>query len=32
MKVGPEIVTDNLVFGYDTGHPIADNTTSTRFC
>tara|TARA_R110001606_G_scaffold289202_1_gene437228 strand:+ start:464 stop:1588 length:1125 start_codon:yes stop_codon:yes gene_type:complete len=30
-SAGPEIVTDNLVFGYDTGYPIADNTTSTRF-
>ena len=28
---GPNIVTDNLVFGYDTGYGIADNTTATRF-
>ncbi len=28
---GPNIVKDNLVFGYDTGHGVADNETSTRF-
>jgi hypothetical protein len=28
---GPNIVTDNLVFGYDTGYGVADNTTATRF-
>ena len=28
---GPNIVTDNLVFGYDTGHGIANNNTATRF-
>ena len=31
MKVGPEIVTDNLVFGYDTGYPSATNAQSLRF-
>ena len=30
-SAGPDITTDGLVFGYDTGHPIANNTTSTRF-
>ena len=28
---GPNIVKDNLVFGYDTGYGVADNTTTTRF-
>mgnify|MGYP001595838367 CR=1 FL=1 len=28
---GPNIVTDGLVFGYDTGYGVADNTTATRF-
>ena len=28
---GPKIVTDGLVFGYDTGYPISDNDTATRF-
>ena len=28
---GPNIVTDNLVFGYDTGYGVADIETSTRF-
>ena len=31
MKVGPEIVTDNLSFGYDTGYPSATNAQSLRF-
>jgi hypothetical protein len=31
MYTGPHIVNDNLVFGYDTGYGIANNTTSTRF-
>ena len=31
MKVGPEIVTDNLVFGYDIGYPSATNAQSLRF-
>ncbi len=28
---GPNIIKDNLVFGYDTGYGVADNNTSTRF-
>ena len=28
---GPNIVRDGLVFGYDTGHGVADNNTPTRF-
>ena len=28
---GPGVVNDGLVFGYDTGHPISDNTTNNRF-
>ena len=28
---GPNLIKDNLVFGYDTGYGVADNTTSTRF-
>ena len=28
---GPNIVKDNLVFGYDTGYGVADNNTATRF-
>ena len=28
---GPNLVKDNLVFGYDTGYGIADNNTATRF-
>jgi hypothetical protein len=28
---GPKIVTDGLVFGYDTNYGVADNTTATRF-
>lgn len=31
MYTGPRIVTDGLVFGYDTGHGVADNNTATRF-
>lgn len=29
--VAGNIVQENLVFGYDTGYGVADNTTSTRF-
>jgi len=28
---GPDIITDGLVFGYDTGYGIANNSTATRF-
>ena len=28
---GPNIESDGLVFGYDTGYGVADNTTATRF-
>ena len=28
---GPNTEKDNLVFGYDTGYGVADNSTSTRF-
>ena len=28
---GPNLVKDNLVFGYDTGYGVADNSTATRF-
>jgi len=28
---GPKIVTDGLVFGYDTNYGVADNDTTTRF-
>jgi hypothetical protein len=28
---GPGVVNDGLVFGYDTGYPISDNTTNNRF-
>jgi hypothetical protein len=28
---GPNIVKDGLVFGYDTGYGVADNSTATRF-
>jgi hypothetical protein len=28
---GPNIIKDDLVFGYDTGYGVADNTTATRF-
>ena len=28
---GPNIIKDNLVFGYDSGYGVADNQTSTRF-
>ena len=31
MYTGPHIIKDGLVFGYDTGYGIADNSTSTRF-
>ena len=28
---GPNIINDGLVFGYDTGYPVADNSKSLRF-
>ena len=28
---GPNVINDGLVFGYDTGYGVADNTTATRF-
>ena len=28
---GPNLIKDNLVFGYDTGYGVADNSTATRF-
>ena len=28
---GPNVINDGLVFGYDTGYPISDNNTTTRF-
>ena len=28
---GPNLIKDNLVFGYDTGYGVADNDTATRF-
>ena len=28
---GPNLVKDGLVFGYDTGYGVADNSTATRF-
>jgi hypothetical protein len=31
MYTGPNLVEDNLVFGYDTNYGIADNGKSTRF-
>ena len=31
MYTGPHIKRDGLVFGYDTGYGIADNSTATRF-
>jgi len=31
MYTGPHIIKDGLVFGYDTGYGIADNSTATRF-
>ena len=31
MYTGPKLTNDNLVFGYDTGYPISDNDTATRF-
>jgi hypothetical protein len=30
MYTGPHIIKDSLVFGYDTGYGVADNTTGTR--
>ena len=30
-SAGPNISLDGLVFGYDTGYPIVDNNTATRF-
>jgi hypothetical protein len=31
MYTGPKLNMDNLVFGYDTGYGVADNTVTTRF-
>jgi len=31
MYTGPNIERDGLVFGYDTGYGVADNSTATRF-
>jgi hypothetical protein len=31
MYTGPKLINDNLVFGYDTGYGVADNSTATRF-
>ena len=31
MYTGPNVTNDDLVFGYDTGYSVADNTTATRF-
>ena len=31
MYTGPHIIKDGLVFGYDTGYGVADDTTATRF-
>ena len=31
MYTGPHIIKDGLVFGYDTGYGVADNSTATRF-
>ena len=31
MHLGPKIVREGLVFGYDTGYGVADNSTATRF-
>lgn len=28
---GPNLIKENLVFGYDTGYGVSDNTTATRF-
>jgi hypothetical protein len=28
---GPNLINESLVFGYDTGYGVADNTTATRF-
>ena len=28
---GPNLIKDNLVFGYDSGYGVADNNTATRF-
>mgnify|MGYP001172996033 CR=1 FL=1 len=30
-SVGPNLISDGLVFGYDTGYPAADNTQALRF-
>jgi len=32
MYVGPDLTNEDLVFGYDTGYGIANNSTATRFC
>jgi hypothetical protein len=31
MYTGPNLTNEDLVFGYDTGYGVADNSTSTRF-
>ena len=31
MKVGPNLLQENLLFGYDTGYGVANNNTGTRF-
>jgi hypothetical protein len=31
MYTGPKLTNEDLVFGYDTGYGVADNTTDTRF-
>tara|TARA_B110000259_G_scaffold71931_1_gene84574 strand:+ start:1796 stop:2986 length:1191 start_codon:yes stop_codon:yes gene_type:complete len=31
MYTGPNLTNDDLVFGYDTGYGVADNSTATRF-
>ena len=31
MYVGPDIIMDGLVFGYDTGYGVANNSTATRY-
>jgi len=31
MYVGPDLINEDLVFGYDTGYGIANNSTATRF-
>ena len=31
IERGTNIVRDDLIFGYDTGHGVSNNTTATRF-